>query len=141
MKTTHDFPKGSYCKDEDGNFVKILGAQENMRDFSCCWKIGEADLNPNRGLKRRERCDDRFSLKEMNAYFTISTALEAGVKEEWKPERDPERDQEYWHLGDGGCIYPAVWRDIKQDYFRLKSGNCFQTREAAEARYKEIMGE
>lgn len=51
----------------------------------------------------------------------------------------PKMNENYFSLNDSGTIYELLWLDLEIDNFRLKSGNCFRTREEAEEKLKEIM--
>lgn len=47
--------------------------------------------------------------------------------------------EQYWYLDSGRNLFSCIWRNSKNDIFRLKTKNIFETEEECEARLKEIM--
>ena len=70
---------------------------------------------------------------------TIGKLLDGDVKAVPKPWK-PKKREKYWYYSDtcklAICVY---WEDTARDLSFWKLGNCFKTREEAEAKGKDIM--
>jgi len=58
-------------------------------------------------------------------------------KIEWGSEES--KGEEYWYIDDGGLVFSICWVNNKEDNFRLKTKNVFDTEEECDAKLKEIM--
>ena len=80
-----------------------------------------------------------FKLLEHNVNYTNSwfqytlenllTGKFTIKRKPWKP-KDGER---YWLVGNGGMVNYCVWKGYEGDIYTYKLGNCYRTREEAEA--------
>lgn len=69
-----------------------------------------------------------YTEQEIDEYYTLE-------KREWKPELL----KSYWYVKDEGELDWTSWHGFIEDLFRLKTKNCFSTKEEAEAHLNELM--
>lgn len=75
----------------------------------------------------------------INSLGTIGSLLNVDVKAVPKPWK-PKKGDEYWRCSSKcGFVSSTIWLDDVIDICGWKSGNCFRTKEEAEAKGKEIM--
>lgn len=60
------------------------------------------------------------------------------IKLPWKPKVD---EFYYYYSPYAGITFQVAWGNTSADYCMWKLGNCFRTREEAETKGKEIMGQ
>lgn len=81
----HQFPKGTYVKDDDGDFCVVLEELGCLRFLSRWWD--PSDSANFKKMPRNSPSADVFTVENMNAYgFVPCTPEEAGMKEEPKAE-------------------------------------------------------
>lgn len=70
----------------------------------------------------------------------ILLMVKAGILEEYD-DTFPKIGDYCWFINSTGRIYIEENEGDYKDKYRIKTNNCFRTKEEAEARLKEIMGE
>lgn len=87
-----NFKEGTYLKDSDGFYRKILGAAGEIRFSSYRWSVGGWDKRGTDGLRDEDRQEGNGSVKALIAWgWTEVTRLEAtGQKEVWAPGEGEE---------------------------------------------------
>ena len=119
--------------------LKLIGlsVDEEFRIKGTCW-IHKFDIDGN--SKARLLDDDR-NYQDSN-YF-LKEILNGTYEIEKLPFK-PKPLQEFWYVNSDGRAICCVWSNFIVDWSLYKLGNCFRTKEEAEANAdrirKEIMG-
>lgn len=132
------FTKNQYIKRKGHElFRRILSVHDGVVDISYAWYRKNALTCNNNGLRDEQRYGVSYTIDQLNAYFVLATAEEAGFPEEerWRPT-DGEK---YWFVDSTGFSDSSEWRGSDPDEYRYRTGNCFKTVEEAEAYYDSVM--
>lgn len=129
----HNFPKGSYMK-KGKDFRRVIEELGEIRFPSCTW-----DLIDKIEVRKKyvNWCGETSTVEELNAKGWLPcTAEEAGMPaEKWKPNNGDR----YWLIDSIGKIDSLLWDGSEFDIWKVKTDNCFRTKEEAEAKLAEIM--
>ena len=87
--------------------------------------------------------DGGYTLGYDNTFIRVLTGKAKIVRRPWRPKKwRPKKGQEYWsvlsHKDGSWCIDNYDYDSYMADINRILLGNCFPTREAAEAAAPEI---
>lgn len=88
----------------------------------------------NDGLYVHPVKDDLCSLPSSEQ--VLSRLLEGAITIKFKPYK-PSRNDCYWTIHGGGNSVCLVWSDDIIDFYAYKLGNCYRTKEEAEANRKK----
>ena len=88
------------------------------------------------GIFYKSRISGDWLRDEMGLVEELLNGCIKAVSKQWKPKKG----EKYWYYSDtcklAICVY---WEDTARDLSFWKLGNCFKTREEADAKGKEIM--
>ena len=85
------------------------------------------------GAKIQYRCDNNDEWEDVKRPTFDEAHYQYRIKPEANEPWKPKLGEEYWFLGIDFAPENAIWRDDSFDKSCFKYGNCFQTKEEAEA--------
>lgn len=89
-------------------------------------------FNPYR-FTERGLLDQENELRNLCAIELIDGGYEKIIKRPFKPKEGGK----YWYVGDIGTVFSTSNSHWMRDYLYISSGNCYRTREEAEAHVEE----